>query len=135
MVASRKWTAAFALTEPDAGSDAAGIVTSAEQDGDYWRINRTKQFITNADCADFFTVIAVTDERKRARGGFTAFIVERQAPGLHVSLPDRKMVLNGSHTCQLVFNDCRIPRHSVIGGCPWWDRALKPPCGCWTRGA
>ena len=79
-VASGEWTAAFGLTEPNAGSDAAGISTGAVLDNDHWIINGSKVFITNGDCADFFTVIVVTDEEKRARGGFTAIIVERDSP-------------------------------------------------------
>ena len=67
-IASGKWTAAFALTEPDAGSDAANISSSAMPDGDHWVLNGTKQFITNADSAQVFTTMAVTDEKKRATG-------------------------------------------------------------------
>ena len=75
-IASGEWTAAFALTEPDAGSDAANIKCSANLEGDHWILNGTKQFITNGDCAGVITTIAVTDEHQRARGGFTAFIIE-----------------------------------------------------------
>ena len=115
-VASGEWTAAFALTEPDAGSDAANISTQAVLDGDSWVLNGTKQFITNADTAQFFTTIAVTDETKGASGGVTAFIVERDAPGFVVGPADVKMGLKGSHTHELVFKDCRIPAENVIGG-------------------
>ncbi|MCF8079147.1 MAG: acyl-CoA dehydrogenase family protein [Desulfobacterales bacterium] len=115
-VASGEWTAAFALTEPDAGSDAANISTQAVLDGDSWVLNGTKQFITNADTAQFFTTIAVTDETKGASGGVTAFIVERDAPGFVVGPADVKMGLKGSHTHELVFKDCRVPAENVIGG-------------------
>jgi len=115
-IASGEWTAAFALTEPDAGSDAANIKCSAVLEGDHWVLNGTKQFITNADCASVFTTIAVTDEQKRARGGFTAFIIEKDFAGFSVSLPDRKMGLKGSHTNEIVFRNCLIPRDNVIGG-------------------
>ena len=74
-IASGEWTAAFALTEPDAGSDAANLKCSGVLEGDHWILNGTKQFITNGDCAGVITTIAVTDEQKRARGGFTAFII------------------------------------------------------------
>ena len=90
-IASGKWTAAFALTEPDAGSDASSIKASAVLDGDQWILNGTKLFITNGDSADVFTTIAVTDEGKRARGGFTAFIIEKDFSGFCVGPPDKKM--------------------------------------------
>jgi acyl-CoA dehydrogenase len=115
-IARGEWTAAFALTEPDAGSDAANIKCSAILEGDHWILNGTKQFITNGDCAGVITTIAVTDEDKRARGGFTAFIIEKGFPGLSVSPPDLKMGLKGSHTNELVFRNCRVPKESVIGG-------------------
>ena len=115
-VASGEWTAAFGLTEPNAGSDAAGISTGAVLDNDHWIINGSKVFITNGDCADFFTVIVVTDQEKRARGGFTAIIVERDSPGFSVGAADDKMGIKGSHTTELVFRDCRVPRDNVIGG-------------------
>jgi len=115
-IASGEWTTAFALTEPDAGSDAANIRTSAVVDGDFWILNGTKQFITNAECAQLFTTIAVTDEVKRARGGVTAFIVEKDMPGISVGPADIKMGLKGSHTHEVIFSDCRVPKENVIGG-------------------
>jgi acyl-CoA dehydrogenase len=89
-IASGQWTAAFALTEPDAGSDASNIKSSAVLDGNQWILNGTKLFITNGDCANVFTTIAVTDEDKRARGGFTAFIIEKDFPGFSVGPADKK---------------------------------------------
>jgi acyl-CoA dehydrogenase len=124
-VASGEWTAAFGLTEPNAGSDAAGISTTAVLEGDHWVINGSKIFITNGDCADFFTVIAVTDEEKRARGGFTAIIVERDSPGFSVGAADDKMGIKGSHTTELVFRDCRVPRDNVIGGMDMVGQGFK----------
>ena len=115
-IATGEWTAAFALTEPDAGSDASNISTSAVLEGDNWILNGTKQFITNADCATVFTTIALTDEKKRTRGGVTAFVVERDMAGLSVGSPDRKMGIKGSQTCELVFKNCRVPKENVIGG-------------------
>jgi acyl-CoA dehydrogenase len=115
-IASGEWSAAFALTEPDAGSDAANISTGAVLEGSHWILNGTKQFITNGDCAHVFTTIAVTDEAKRARGGFTAFVVERDMPGFSVGTPDLKMGLKGSQTTELVFRNCRVPKDNVIGG-------------------
>jgi acyl-CoA dehydrogenase len=98
-IASGQWTAAFALTEPDAGSDASNIKSSAVLSGNQWILNGTKLFITNGDCANVFTTIAVTDEDKRARGGFTAFIIEKDFAGLSVGPPDKKngqAVLHGN---------------------------------------
>ncbi len=115
-IASGEITTAFALTEPDAGSDAANIRTAAVLAGDHWVLNGNKVFITNAGEARLFTVIALTDEKKRARGGVTAFIVERGMPGFTVGAADVKMGLKGSHTHELVFKDCRVPRDNVIGG-------------------
>jgi len=115
-IAAGEWTAAFALTEPDAGSDAANIKCSAILEDDHWVLNGTKQFITNGDCAAAFTTIAVTDEQKRARGGFTAFIIEKDFAGFSVSPPDRKMGLKGSHTNEIVLRNCIVPRENVIGG-------------------
>ncbi len=115
-IASGEWTAAFALTEPNAGSDAANISTTAVIDGDHWVLNGSKQFITNADTAHVFTTIALTDEKKRAKGGVTAFVIERGAPGFSIGTADLKMGLKGSHTHELIFKDCRIPKESVIGG-------------------
>ncbi len=115
-IASGEYTTAFALTEPDAGSDAANISASAVLEGDHWVLNGNKVFITNADQARLFTVIALTDETKRASGGVTAFIVERGMPGFTVGAADVKMGLKGSHTHELVFKDCRVPRDNVIGG-------------------
>ena len=115
-IASGEWTTAFALTEPDAGSDAANIRTAAVLDGDHWVLNGNKVFITNADAAHLFTTIVLTDETKRASGGVTAFIVEKGMPGFSVGAADVKMGLKGSHTHELVFKDCRVPRENVIGG-------------------
>lgn len=115
-LASGQWTACFALTEPEAGSDAANIQTTAELKGDHWVLNGRKHFITNGDIADVATVFAANDRQKKARGGITAFIVEKTFPGFYVGTIERKMGLRGSHTCELIFDDCRVPRENVIGG-------------------
>ncbi|MEE4265924.1 MAG: acyl-CoA dehydrogenase family protein [Desulfobacteraceae bacterium] len=115
-IASGQWTAAFALTEADAGSDASNIKASAVLEGDTWVLNGAKLFITNGDCADVITTLAVTDEEKGARGGVTAFIVEKDFPGFTVGPPDQKMGLKGSHTNELVFRNCLVPKENVIGG-------------------
>ena len=124
-VATGEWTAAFGLTEPNAGSDAAGISTTAVLENDHWVVNGNKVFITNGDCADFFTVIVVTDEEKRARGGFTALIVERGTPGFSNGPADDKMGIKGSQTTELIFKDCRVPRDNVIGGMAMVGRGFQ----------
>ncbi|PJN88972.1 acyl-CoA dehydrogenase family protein [Bacillus sp. mrc49] len=107
--------AAFALSEPGAGSDATNLATSAEKKGDCWVMNGTKHFITNGPIADVFTVFALTDKSKGAKGGITAFLVERDFPGLTVGKKDKKMGLRGSYTSQVIFEDCIIPEENVIG--------------------
>lgn len=105
---------AFALSEPGAGSDATNLATSAEKKGDYWVMNGTKHFITNGPIADVYTVFALTDKDKGAKGGITAFLVERDFPGLTVGKKDKKMGLRGSYTSQVIFEDCIIPEENVI---------------------
>jgi len=124
-IACGQWTAAFALTEPDAGSDASNIKASAVLEGDHWVLNGTKLFITNGDCAHVITTLAVTDEDKGARGGVTAFIVENDFPGFSVGPPDKKMGLKGSHTNELVFRNCLVPKENVIGGMAMVGQGFK----------
>ncbi|MFC9599963.1 acyl-CoA dehydrogenase family protein [Peribacillus butanolivorans] len=107
--------AAFALSEPGAGSDATNLSTSAVKKGDYWVMNGTKHFITNGPIADVYTVFALTDKEKGAKGGITAFLIERDFPGLTVGKKDKKMGLRGSYTSQVIFEDCIIPEENVIG--------------------
>jgi len=115
-LASGEWIGVFALTEPEAGSDAANIQSTAELQGDHWIINGRKHFITNGDIANIATVMALTDKEKRARGGITAFVVEKDFPGFYVGTIERKMGMRGSHTCELIFDNCKVPRENVIGG-------------------
>ena len=111
---SGKAFAAWALTEPNAGSDAASIQTTAVLDGDEWVLNGTKQFITSGDIAEVVTVMAKTDRDKGARG-ISAFIVEKDTPGFRVGQLEDKLGLRGSHTAELIFEDCRIPRENLLG--------------------
>lgn len=113
-LASGEVIASFALTEADAGSDAASIVTSAKRDGDHYALNGTKRFITNAPQAGVFTVMARTGGP--GAGGISAFIVERGAPGLSLGKPERKMGQHGAHVCDVIFEDCRVPAANIIGG-------------------
>jgi acyl-CoA dehydrogenase len=107
--------AAFALTEPEAGSDAASIRTTADARGDGYVLNGTKHFITRGDIADVVTVLAVTDKQLRARGGVTAFIVERGTPGFRVGQIQESIAGDAIHQCELIFEDCYVPRSQVIG--------------------
>lgn len=113
-LASGEWIGAFALTEPHAGSDAAAIRTAAELKGDYYELNGSKLFITNAGAAGVYVVFAVTDGTKRA-GGITAFIVPGGTKGLHIGKPERKMGLHGSNTCELHLEQLRIPEEYRLG--------------------
>lgn len=107
---------AWALTEPNAGSDAAHITTSAELQGDEWVINGQKIWITNGSFADVIIVHAVTDKSKGARGGISAFIVEKGMPGFHVGKVEDKMGLKASHTASLFFENLRVPAANLLGG-------------------
>jgi acyl-CoA dehydrogenase len=115
-IASGEWTSCFALSEPEAGSDAGSIRTVAERDGDHFVLNGLKHFITNGDIAHVATVIALTDRDKRTRGGITAFVIEKGTPGFLVGTIEKKMGLRGSHTAELIFDHCRVPVKNVIGG-------------------
>jgi alkylation response protein AidB-like acyl-CoA dehydrogenase len=111
---SGKAIAAWALTEPNAGSDASATQTNAVLDGKEWVINGTKQFITSGDIADVTTVMAMTDKSKGAKG-ISAFIVEKGTPGFKVGQLEDKLGLRGSHTAELVFDNCRIPKENLLG--------------------
>jgi len=106
--------AAWALSEPNAGSDASATQTTAVLDKDEWVINGTKQFITTGDTAWVTTVMAKTDKDKGAKG-ISAFIVERGTKGFRVGQLEDKLGLRGSHTAELIFEDCRIPKENIIG--------------------
>ena len=105
----------FALTEPDAGSDAQNIRTTATNDGDMWVLNGRKHFITNGRHADFALVFAANDRTLKAQGGITAFIVEKGTPGFSVGRGQRGMV-DGEGQYELLFEDCRVPEENVLGG-------------------
>ena len=105
---------AFALTEPGAGSHATNVKTSAVKKGDKYILNGTKHYITNATEADIFTVMAVTDPDRGAKG-ITSFIVEKDFPGFHVGAVERKMGLRGSHSAEIILEDCEVPVENVLG--------------------
>ncbi len=106
---------AFALTEPNAGSDAAAIETTARREGDKYILNGSKMWITNGPIANVIIVFAVTDKTLGARGGISAFIVENTFPGYRVGKVDKKMGLHGSYTSELIFEDCVVPAENLLG--------------------
>lgn len=111
---SGKAIAAWALTEPNAGSDAASLQTTAVLDGDEWVLNGTKQFITSGDIAEVVTVMAKTDKEKGAKG-ISAFVVEKDTPGFKAGQLEDKLGLRGSRTAELILEDCRIPKDHLLG--------------------
>ena len=106
----------FALTEPGSGSDAASLRTTAARDGNGYVLNGTKRYITNAPEAGLFTVFARTDTQKKGADGVSAFLVEAGTPGIVLGKPDRKMGQQGAHTCDVIFDDCRVSGDALLGG-------------------
>jgi acyl-CoA dehydrogenase len=114
-IASGDLIASFALTEPEAGSDAGSLTTKAIRDGDHYVLNGTKRYITNANKADLFTVMARTDPDTPGPKGVSAFVVERDTPGVSVGVPEKKMGQQGAHICDVIFEDARVPVENIIG--------------------
>jgi acyl-CoA dehydrogenase len=115
-LASGEIIGAFALTEPEAGSDAASLRTRARRDGDGWILDGTKRYITNGPEAGLFTVFARSDPEKPGAGGISAFLVEAGTSGLTRGAPDRKMGQIGAHTCDVILEGCRVPADALLGG-------------------
>ena len=113
-LASGEWLGAFGLTEPNAGTDAAMQQTTAVDVGDKWILNGTKIFITNASAADVFVVMAMTDKSKGNKG-ISAFIVERGFKGFSIGKHELKMGIRGSATCELIFENCEVPKENLLG--------------------
>jgi acyl-CoA dehydrogenase len=107
--------AAFALTEPEAGSDAANLQTTAELDGDHYVINGGKIYTTNGAIADIVSLFAVTDKEKGARGGVSAIIIETDTPGFEVVRVEDKMGIRGTFTSELRFENMRVPKENILG--------------------
>ncbi|WP_297196275.1 acyl-CoA dehydrogenase [uncultured Flavonifractor sp.] len=105
---------AFGLTEPGAGTDAAMQKTTAEDKGDHWLINGSKIFITNAGYASVFVIFAMTDKSLGTKG-ISAFIVDRDTPGFSVGAHEKKMGIRGSSTCELIFDNCKVPKENLLG--------------------
>jgi acyl-CoA dehydrogenase len=115
-LASGELTGAFALTEPEAGSDATALKTTARRDGDHYLLNGTKCFITNAPIAGLFTVMARTDPSSTGAAGISAFLVERGFKGISTAAPYRKMGQEGSPVSEVHLDDCLVPERNLIGG-------------------
>ena len=115
-MASGEIIGSFALTEPGAGSDAGSLTTRATRDGDSYVLNGVKRYITNAPKAGVFTVMARTDPATKDASGVSAFIVERDTPGLTVGKPDAKMGQRGALTADVIFENVRVPAANLIGG-------------------
>lgn len=113
-LASGELVGSFALTEPDAGSDAMALRTSARRDGDHYVLNGTKRYITNASSAGLFSVMARTAPERRA-SSISCFLVEAGTPGIKLGQPDKKMGQRGALTCDVIFEDCRVPVSALLG--------------------
>jgi acyl-CoA dehydrogenase len=114
-IASGDIITSFALTEPEAGSDSANVQTRAIRDGDQYVLNGSKRYITNANKADLFTVMARSDPEKPGAGGVSAFLVQRDLPGLSVGKPEKKMGQQGAHICDVNFDNVRVPVENRLG--------------------
>ena len=114
-LASGEIVSSFCLTEPEAGSDAASLRTTAIRDGDHYVVNGTKRFITNANRAGMFTLMARSDPQRKGAGGISAFIVPADTKGIHVGPPEKKMGQQGAHICDVVFENARVPAHLRLG--------------------
>ncbi len=119
-LATGELVASFALTEPDAGSDAASLRTTAikgtDTDGEHYIVNGTKRYITNAPHAGIFTLMARTNPADKGAGGVSAFIVEASTPGIAIGKVDKKMGQRGAHTADVIFENCRVPASQLMGG-------------------
>ena len=113
-LASGEWLGAFGLTEPNAGTDAAGQQTTAVDKGDYYLLNGNKIFITNAGYANVYIIFAMTDKSQGTKG-ISAFIVDANSEGFSVGKKEEKMGIRGSSTCELIFKDVRVPKENLLG--------------------
>ncbi len=114
-IASGETIASFCLTEPGAGSDAASVRTTAIRKGDVYVVNGTKRYITNANKAGAFTLMARTDPGNKGAGGISAFFLPSNLKGITVGKPERKMGQQGAHICDVIFEDCEVPAECLIG--------------------
>jgi acyl-CoA dehydrogenase len=133
-MASGEAIASFALTEPEAGSDAGSLRTRAEADGDGFVLNGTKRYITNAPRAQVFTVFARTSADKPGARGVSAFLVPADTPGISLGSPDRKMGQQGAHVCDVVFEDVRVGPEALLGGRDKLDKGFLTAMKTLDRG-
>lgn len=133
-LASGEMIASFALTEPDAGSDAGSLRTSARRDGEHFVLNGTKRYITNAPRADLFTVFARTNPDVKGASGVSAFIVEAGTPGLSLGRPDKKMGQKGALTCDVILENVRVRGSAIIGGPERENQGFKTAMKVLDRG-
>ena len=124
--ASGEWSPAFALSEPEAGSDPGGMITRAERDGDEWVITGTKNWITNLGVADFYVVFAKTDPQAGRSRGISAFVVEADRPGFSIGKLEHKLGIKGSPTGQPIFDGVRVPAGNLVGEV---DRGMRVALG------
>ncbi|MBS0247797.1 MAG: acyl-CoA dehydrogenase family protein [Proteobacteria bacterium] len=134
LLAAGKLISSFCLTEPEAGSDAGSLRTSAKREGDEYVLNGTKRYITNAPHADLFTVFARTDLNSTGARGVSAFLVERKMPGVSLGKRDKKMGQRGAHTCDVIFDNVRVPATALIGGEAKLNQGFKTAMKVLDRG-
>ena len=114
-LASGETVASFCLTEPEAGSDSASLRTTAIRQGDHYLVNGTKRYITNADKAGVFTLMARTDPSNKGAGGVSAFVVPSNLPGITIGKPEKKMGQQGAHICDVIFDNVKMPLDCLLG--------------------
>ena len=117
-MASGELVGSFALTEPDAGSDAGSVRTTARLEGDHYVVNGTKRYITNANRAGVFTLMARTGTVDEGSRGVTAFLMDADLPGIELGVLNEKMGQRGAHICDVIMKDVKIPKDAIIGGVP-----------------
>ena len=133
-LASGEIIGSFALTEPEAGSDAGSLQTKATLDGDEYVLNGTKRYITNAPNAQLFTVFARTDPSTNNSRGVSAFLVDSKLPGISLGQPYKKMGQQGAHVCDVVFENCRVPATQMLGGPEKINQGFKSAMKTLDRG-
>lgn len=133
-LASGEAVASFALTEPEAGSDAGGVRTRADRDGDHFVLNGSKRYITNASRATVLTVMARTDPQAKGGAGITAFLVPTATPGIQIGKHDAKMGQRGTRTCDISFDNVRVPQDAIIGGPALLNKGFRTAMKVLDRG-
>ena len=133
-LASGEIIGSFALTEPEAGSDAGSLQTKATLEGDEYVLNGTKRYITNAPNAQLFTVCARTDPSTNNSRGVSAFLVDSKLPGISLGQPYKKMGQQGAHVCDVVFDNCRVPAAQILGGPEKINQGFKSAMKTLDRG-